>query len=146
MNKNTHQIICTAHACGKTHDFKLYTESVGSAVADEIKVEGDSGYQGILNLHKNSQTPKKKPRGGRLTPEEKAQNRQLSSERMSVHSLRECALRAAGFFPLRLVENIAAKIKVFKIVANKYRNRRRRFGLRMALICGVINFEGGHWG
>ncbi|MCL2358541.1 MAG: IS5/IS1182 family transposase, partial [Candidatus Bathyarchaeota archaeon] len=31
--------------------------------------------------------------------------------------------------------------KVFKIVANRYRNRRKRFGLRMALICGIINFE-----
>ncbi|MDR2551923.1 MAG: IS5/IS1182 family transposase, partial [Treponema sp.] len=33
------------------------------------------------------------------------------------------------------------KIKVFKITSNKYRNRRRRFGLRMSLICGLINFE-----
>ncbi|MCL1969858.1 MAG: IS5/IS1182 family transposase, partial [Candidatus Bathyarchaeota archaeon] len=31
--------------------------------------------------------------------------------------------------------------KVFKIVAYRYRNRRKRFGLRMALICGIINFE-----
>jgi hypothetical protein len=30
---------------------------------------------------------------------------------------------------------------VFEIVANKYRNRRKQFGLRMALICGIINFE-----
>jgi len=82
----------------------------------------DSGYQGILRLHGNSETPKKKPKGGELTAEEKAENKRLSQERI-------------------LIENVNAKIKVFKIVANKYRNRRKRFGLRMALICGIINFE-----
>ncbi|MDR0764121.1 MAG: IS5/IS1182 family transposase, partial [Synergistaceae bacterium] len=40
-----------------------------------------------------------------------------------------------------LIENINAKIKVFKITANKYRNHRKRFALRMSLICGIINFE-----
>jgi hypothetical protein len=40
-----------------------------------------------------------------------------------------------------LIENINAKIKVFKIVANKYRNRRKRFGLQMTLICAIINFD-----
>ncbi|MDR2006622.1 MAG: IS5/IS1182 family transposase, partial [Acidaminococcales bacterium] len=34
-----------------------------------------------------------------------------------------------------------AKIKVFKITANKYRNRRNRFKLRISLICGIYNFE-----
>jgi len=34
-----------------------------------------------------------------------------------------------------------AKIKVFKCVSNTYRNRRKRFNLRMSLICGIINFE-----
>jgi hypothetical protein len=40
-----------------------------------------------------------------------------------------------------LVERINAKVKVFKIVVNRYRDRRKWFGLRMVLICGVINFE-----
>ena len=42
---------------------KLYQESIGSNVSEEIKIQADSGYQGILALHKNSETPKKKPRG-----------------------------------------------------------------------------------
>jgi F0F1-type ATP synthase epsilon subunit len=101
---------------------KLYEESIGSSVAKRINIQGDSGYQGILKLHQNSKTPKKKPKGDCLTAEEKAENRLLSRGRM-------------------LVENITAKVKVFKITANKYRNRRKRFGLRMALICGLINNE-----
>ena len=122
MNAKTREIICTAHAVGSMHDFKLYEQSVGENVLGCILVDGDSGYQGILKLHKNSLTPKKKPKGGVLSVEDKAENRRLARIRI-------------------LVEHINAKIKVFKIVANRYRNRRKRFGLRMALICGIINFE-----
>ena len=91
-------------------------------MAWHIKILGDSGYQGIAKLHENSETPKKKPRGGALSAEEKSENRRISRERI-------------------LIENINAKIKVFKITANKYRNHRKRFVLRMSLICGIINFE-----
>ncbi|HHD75918.1 MAG TPA: IS5/IS1182 family transposase, partial [Campylobacterales bacterium] len=41
------------------------------------------------------------------------------------------------------IEHINAKIKTFKIVAQKYRNRRRRFGLRFNLICALINWDRG---
>jgi len=84
----------------------------------------DSGYQGIAEIHKNSETPKKKPKGGELTQEEKSENKRISRERI-------------------LIENVNAKIKVFKIMANKYRNRRKRHNLRTNLICGIINFEHG---
>ncbi len=124
MTAKTGKIICTAYANGSCHDFKLYKDSIGSAVLDGIKIQGDSGYQGILHLHRNSETPKKKPKGGELTAEDKTENRRISCERI-------------------IIENINAKVKVFKIVANRYRNRRKRFGLRMSLICGIINFERG---
>jgi len=75
-----------------------------------------------LKLHKNSETPKKRTKGCELSNEEKVENRRIFRERI-------------------LVENINAKVKVFKITANRYRNRRNRFCLRMALICGIINFE-----
>ena len=82
----------------------------------------DSGYQGIAEIHKNSETPKKKPKGGDLTQEEKLENRRISRERI-------------------LIENVNAKIKVFKIMANKYRNRRKRHNIRANLICGIINAD-----
>ena len=87
-----------------------------------IKAQADSGYQGLSLLHKNSETPKKKPKGGELTAEEKRENRRISHE---------CIL----------IENINAKLKVFKIMKYPYRNRRKRHGLRLSLICGIINFE-----
>ncbi|MDR0691085.1 MAG: hypothetical protein LBF32_03455 [Streptococcaceae bacterium] len=73
---------------------------------EDIKIKADSGYQGISKLHKNSEIPKKKPRNKDLSNKEKIENKELSKVRV-------------------LIENINAKIKVFKIVANKYRNRRK---------------------
>jgi hypothetical protein len=104
------------------HDFKLYQGSVGSFLSESILFLGDSGYQGILKLHKNSLVPKKKPRCGELSVEEKLENRRVSRLRV-------------------FVENVIAKFKVFKILANKYRNRRKRYEVRAALICGIINHE-----
>ncbi|SNJ77642.1 phosphorylase Pnp/Udp family protein [Streptococcus pneumoniae] len=39
------------------------------------------------------------------------------------------------------VENIFAKVKTFKMFSTTYRNHRKRFGLRMNLIAGIINHE-----
>ncbi|GAF57303.1 mobile element protein [Psychrobacter sp. JCM 18901] len=40
-----------------------------------------------------------------------------------------------------MVEHKIGLIKLFKIVAHKYRNRRQRYDLRMKLFAGVVNFE-----
>lgn len=122
MNRQTYEIIAIFQAEGKTHDFKMYKDSVGNAVSKDIKLQGDSGFQGIAKLHANSETPKKSSKNNPLTNEEKANNRRIAQERI-------------------LIENINAKIKVFKIVANKYRNHRKRHNLRMSLICGIYNRE-----
>jgi hypothetical protein len=36
-------------------------------------------------------------------------------------------------------ENVIGCIKRFRIVAERYRNRRKRFGLRFNIICGLYN-------
>ena len=89
---------------------------------DCIKAQADSGYQGISAFHQNSETLRKKPRGGQLTKDEKRENSRISQERI-------------------LIENINAKIKVFKIMKYPYRNRRMRHFLHLNLICRIINFE-----
>jgi hypothetical protein len=81
---------------------------------------GDSGFQGILDFHKNSETPKKRSKHHPLTGEDKANNKRIAQERI-------------------FIENIHACLKIFKILANRYRNRRKRFGLRMSLLCGIYN-------
>jgi len=66
--------------------------------------------------------PKKKSKKHPLSSEEKLRNRLISSQRV-------------------LNEHVIGKVKRFKIVADKYRNRRKRFGLRLNLIAGIYNSE-----
>ena len=40
-----------------------------------------------------------------------------------------------------MVEHKIGLIKLFKIVAHKYRNRRQRYNFRIKLFAGVVNFE-----
>ncbi len=75
--------------------------------------------------HENSRTPQKKPRGGALTAEQKRANWELSRPRI-------------------VVENIIRHLKSFRIVAERSRNRRRRFALRFNLIAGLYNYELSH--
>ena len=82
----------------------------------------DKGYQGIQKLHLLSQVPKKKPRNGELTDLEKKRNRELARKRV-------------------VGEHINLRLKIFKILADRYRNRRKRFGLRFNLIAGLYNYE-----
>ncbi len=114
-------MICTKQTRGSTHDFEVFKQT-GCAIAAATCVLADSGYQGLSKEHENSQTPIKKPRGNELTGEQKAENRKLSRERI-------------------VVENVIRYLKVFRIVSERYRNRRRRFGLRFNLIAGLYNYE-----
>jgi len=115
------KIICTAFANGKRHDFRLFKESK-THIHPEITAKTDTGYVGIKKIHVNSVLPKKKTKKNPLTAEDKANNRKISSERVTNE-------HAIGF------------IKRFKILSERYRNRRRRFGLRFNLIAGICNFE-----
>ena len=82
----------------------------------------DSGYQGLDKLFAQVQTPKKKSKKHPLTDQERADNRGLSSQRI------RC-------------EHIIGRLKVFKILAERYRNRRKRFGLRVNLIAALCNLQ-----
>lgn len=83
---------------------------------------GDKGYQGIDKFHAKSRIPKKKPRGGALNREDKKSNQELAKVRV-------------------LGEHINRKLKIFKILSDRYRNRRKRFALRFNLIAGLYNYE-----
>jgi hypothetical protein len=83
----------------------------GSAISQQICALADSGYQGLVALHANSRTPAKKTKLHPWSKDQKASNRAISKERI-------------------LIENIIRKLKVFRILRERYRNRRKRFGLR----------------
>jgi hypothetical protein len=77
---------------------------------------------GLSKIHANSKLPKKKTKKHPLTKEDKIENKKLSSQRV-------------------INENVIGMLKRFKIIADKYRNRRKRFGLRFNLIAGIYNYE-----
>lgn len=82
----------------------------------------DSGYQGLGKLHKNTKTPTKKSKHHPLTKEQKAKNRAIARERIGC-------------------EHVIGRLKVFRILMERYRNRRKRFGLRFNLLAAVCNLE-----
>lgn len=74
-------IICTAHAKGRVHDFRLFKQS-RLPLSSKTQVLADKGYQGILKLHPNSQTPKKKPKKAALTKADRRYNCDLARRRV----------------------------------------------------------------
>jgi len=88
----------------------------------KIKAYVDTGYQGIKKQHANSELPKKRSKKNPLTKEDKIQNQKISSSRV-------------------LIENSIRELKIFKIIAEKYRNRRRKFNLKINLIAGIYNLQ-----
>ena len=121
IDKKTGKIICTTVGQGRRHDFHLFKNSK-VYIKETAKVLADSGYQGIKKFHQNSDLPKKNTKRKPLTKQEKKENHHISSERV-------------------LVENVIRKVKIFRVMAEKYRKRRRRFTLRLNLIAGIINYE-----
>jgi len=106
---------------GPTHDFALYKQSKIEP-HESLEVRADSGYQGLSKLHEKSRPPQKKPRKSELTDEQKQSNRALARRRV-------------------VVEHVIRSLKIFRILAERYRNRRKRFSLRFNLIAGLYNYE-----
>ncbi|HGL3049718.1 TPA: IS5 family transposase [Streptococcus pneumoniae] len=108
----------TVNYCHDMKLFKMSRRNIGQAG----KILADSGYQGLMKIYPQAQTPRKSSKFKPLTVEDKTYNHALSKERSKV-------------------ENIFAKVETFKMFSTTYRNHRKRFGLRMNLIAGIINHE-----
>jgi len=99
----------------------LFKESY-AGIAPNILCLADTGYLGISKVHANSQVPAKKSKLHPLTSTQNDANRELASRRI-------------------FVEHVIGKLKVFRILSERYRNRRKRFGLRFNLISAIYNLE-----
>jgi hypothetical protein len=124
VDKNSKKVICTSFSNGKRHDFRVFKESK-THIHPNINAKTDTGYQGIKKIHENSELPKKKTKKNPLSKEDRKNNRKLSSDRV-------------------LDENVISMLKRFRIISDRYRNRRKRFGLRFNLIAGIYNMELGY--
>ena len=98
VEQATGKIICTAHGKGSQDDFRIFKNSK-VALRQDIECLGDKGYQGIHKIHSYSRIPKKKPKGGKLSHEDKKSNQNLAK------------IRVVG-------EYVNRKLKVFKIFLN----------------------------
>lgn len=107
---------------GSIHDFNLYKQTCPDWLPKNTSYLADSGYQGIAKLHDQTFIPFKKPKDGELLALCKQANQYLGKGRI-------------------LVEHKIGLIKLFKIMAQRYRNRRQRYNSRMKLLAGLVNFE-----
>ena len=119
--EETGEIMATFFGKGKTRDSKLYQKSrvkLGKGVC----MRADLGYWGLQTESVNVLLPQKNSKPHPLTRREKRSNRELARKRVKV-------------------ENVIRRLKIFRILGERYRHRRKRLGLRFNLLSGIYNFE-----
>ena len=109
---------------GKAHDKGiLNTEGWAEWIPDAVKIQGDLGFQGLQNEYVNVEIPHKKPKGGHLTDEQKAEHQALARERV-------------------VGEHAFVGLKRYGIARQVYRNRKPGFDDRSMLTAsGLWNFD-----
>jgi hypothetical protein len=86
---------------------------------------GDLGYQGLEIEQARVLIPYKRPKQRELEPEQIAFNQQFARLRV-------------------IVEHAIRRLKIFRILKERYRNRRRRFEQRLQLMTGIVNWMTKH--
>lgn len=107
---------------GSIHDFALYKKE--PPIHKDTRAYADSGYQGLDKIHGATEIPYKKSKHHPLDEEEKEYNSALSRIRIKV-------------------EHIIGDLKIFKILSDRYRNKRKRYHLKFNIIAGIVNFKNG---
>jgi hypothetical protein len=118
------RILTTGNAPGRCHDRRLRRQSK-SRLPQAVYAVVDLSSQGLQHEHRLTGLPFKATKRHPLDRTKRALNRALARLRITV-------------------EHFIRRLKVFWILARPYRNRRRRFGLRLNLIAGLYNFELDH--
>ena len=121
--RNKRVIVLTQARAGKVHDKRQLDEAdlVGN-IPDAVRVAGDLGFQGLQKEFVNIHLPHKKPKGQELSPEQKQENKEFSSQRV-------------------VCEHAHAGIKRYNAVTAVYRNRVSDFDDRLMLnAAGLWNF------
>ena len=119
VDASRRRIVCLAHGSGAEHDFALYKRSRVTVLATD-KGLADSGYQGVDKLAPSVQTPRKKKKNQPLSDEDRASNRALARKRI-------------------VVENVIRTVKVFRVLSERYRGRRKGLNRRWNVIASLVN-------
>ena len=111
---------------GKIHDKKQLDKEGGlDNIPPDVTIWTDTGFQGIRKELKNNNDvmmPKKKPRKGSLTTEEKQENKAISSIRI-------------------VVEHAICGLKRFRCLTDVYRNKNGVDDMFIFLSAGLWNFH-----
>ena len=116
---NSKQIIGLDISNGSQHDIKLARKTVKKFKHCEY-VMTDLGYYGLEQDGFKLLMPIKKKKNLPLFDVEKKYNKMIGKIRV-------------------VIEHINSQLKTFRILSERYRNRRKRFGLRINLIAALVN-------
>ncbi|MFH7029527.1 MAG: transposase family protein [Heteroscytonema crispum UTEX LB 1556] len=100
-----------------TSDISLFREQQERFEKDQ-KFEGDKAYQGGENI----KTPYKKPRNRELTAQQKAENKEFSSQRI-------------------FVEHVIRLVKIFRIAQQRFPLNSRTYEQVILTICGLVRLR-----
>lgn len=109
---------------GSVHDFNLHKQE--PPIHPKTRAFVDSGYQGLDKLHPETELPYKATKTKPLNKKEKKYNKALARVRI-------------------VVENIIGDIKTFRILADRYRNKRKRYNVKFKIIAGIVNLKNGFY-
>ncbi len=112
------QILSIQIDTGRVHDLPI-ARCHAKEFSQFVCIMADLAYKGFKEIKGKLLIPIKKPKKMQLPKEAKRINKEISRGRISI-------------------EHINSKLKTFRILSQRYRNRRKRFGLRMNLIAGLI--------
>ena len=119
IDENAKRIISIAFDKGSVHDYNLFKQAT-EPIKKEIPFIADSGYQRITNLFEKSITQKKKSKNHPLNEEDKSLNHLISIIRIPV-------------------EHVNCQVKIFRVLAERYRSHIKTFFRRAILICQFYN-------
>lgn len=121
IHSKTQRILSLCMSKGAVHDFELFKRNLHLIPTNSF-ILADKGYQGIRALYSDSLLPSKAKKRCRLDPVLERYNREINKRRIGI-------------------EHVFGRLKTFKILSERYRNRGKRLGLRFNLIAGIYNLE-----
>lgn len=104
---------------GPKSDVKIWNET---DLPEELKEKPKIGDKAYIGAEKPTLIPKKKPKGGELSDEEKAENKRISQERI-------------------VVEHGIRKVKGFRVLRDEYRLAQGIFPTVVSAIVGLLQFS-----
>jgi DDE superfamily endonuclease/Helix-turn-helix of DDE superfamily endonuclease len=107
---------------GSVHDFEIRKRE--KPISRSVRIYADSGYQGIEEVHPTSCIPFKRTKLKKLTSFQKRFNTALSRRRVKV-------------------ENVICRMKKYKILQDRYRNKREKYHMKTNIIAGLVNLKYG---